>query len=116
MNELIDADQKTVAVARVLARAEAIRNGDLWMTGIVHALSLLALFVAILIASDAAEKVWPWLSIAKGPFVDLARIGLLATAAVVLISVRRRASLIGRIELELLRADIEEIQQRASHS
>ena len=117
MNEYAEANAKDATLlAEAAARSEAIGRADLWSAALVHAALLLIAFLALVIAYEVASDFWPAIRLAEqSPLKNIARLALLAMAAWVFVSTARRAALTRQIEIDLLRAEIKEIQKRAAH-
>ena len=116
MNEHSRGQADDEALSGILARAESLRRGELWTTALVHAVSLLVAFAAVVVLFELAATMWPELrTLNDSRWVEFSSLALLAMAAWVFISAARRSSATRHIEYELLKAEIREIQQRMAH-
>lgn len=118
MNEYYEAEARDSALlAEIAARGEVLRRADLWTAALVHAALLIITFLAVFVLFDAAADIWPSLRSSPQPLaLNGVRLALLGMAAWVFVSTARRGIQTSRMEIDLLRAEIREIQLRAAHS
>lgn len=111
-------DGETALLAEIVMRSEMLRRNKLWMVSFTHGALLLVTFLVLVTLADSVVEIWPVLAaINQDPWLNLARLGLLAMAAWILVSSSRRNAEMTEMEVDLLRAEIRELQQhRTAHS
>lgn len=115
MNEVFEVDRQT-ALLEVMVRAEALRRSELWTTALIHASILAVAFLAVVVVTGAASRMWPSLPALEGFELDAARLGLVILAGWIFASAWRRTAMTRDIEYRFLKDEVTEIQKRMTHS